>query len=272
MVSWSGHLLPVIVTIAIWFLATGLIAWLDNRERSTFPLSLTLAGIAGIAGFCAVTLAMTSATIAAVYISFGGALLVWSWHELGFLTGAVTGTRREACPQGASYRERFSRAVDALSHHEIALAVTALLLVSITWNAANQVGAMTFALLYVMRLSTKLNIFHGVPNSATDILPPHLAYLKSYYGPNRFSLPLLASAALALGLALWLGTLAWASPAGSAEAVGASLLFALAALGALEHLFLTLPFRDGMLWGWALPRPGSKSRAAREHQMTREEG
>ena len=28
---------------------------------------------------------------------------------------------------------------------------------------------------------------------------------------------------------------------------------ALAALGAIEHLFLALPFRDGALWGWALP-------------------
>ena len=40
---------------------------------------------------------------------------------------------------------------------------------------------------------------------------------------------------------------------GSAEAVRASLLFAMAALGVLEHVFLALPFRDGALWGWALP-------------------
>ena len=35
--------------------------------------------------------------------------------------------------------------------------------------------------------------------------------------------------------------------------IGASLLAALAALGALEHVFLLLPVRDGALWGWALP-------------------
>ena len=27
MVSWSGHIVPFIVTVAIWFVATGLIAW-----------------------------------------------------------------------------------------------------------------------------------------------------------------------------------------------------------------------------------------------------
>ncbi|MBX9883425.1 MAG: DUF3623 domain-containing protein, partial [Novosphingobium sp.] len=37
------------------------------------------------------------------------------------------------------------------------------------------------------------------------------------------------------------------------EAVSASLLASLAALGAVEHLFFALPFRDGALWGWALP-------------------
>ena len=36
--------------------------------------------------------------------------------------------------------------------------------------------------------------------------------------------------------------------------VGASLLFTLSLLGVIEHLLLSLPFRDGMLWGWALPQ------------------
>ncbi len=247
-------MLPVLVTVAVWFLATGLIAWLDNRDRSTFPRSLMLGGIGGVAGLTLALLSMGSTTVVAVYASFGAALLVWAWLEIGFLTGAVSGPRREPCAPSASTLERFTGAVGTLAHHEIALALTALLLVSLTWNAPNQIAAMTFVLLYAMRLSTKLNIFHGVPNSATDILPPHLAYLKSYYGPNRFSWPLIASAAAAIALTAWLGITAFGAPAGSAQQVGASLLFALGALGALEHLFLALPFRDGAVWGWALPR------------------
>ena len=46
----------------------------------------------------------------------------------------------------------------------------------------------------------------------------------------------------------------WDAPVGSAEMVGASLLTTLSLLGVLEHLFLALPFRDGMLWGWAFPQ------------------
>lgn len=251
--SWSGHVLPVLVTVAVWFLATGLIAWLDNRDRSTFPRSLILGGMGGVAGLALALFSMGSTTLGAVYASFGAALLVWAWLEIGFLTGAVAGPRREPCAPSASAWERFSGAVGTLAHHEIALALTALLLVSLTWNAPNQIAAMTFVLLYAMRLSTKLNIFHGVPNSATDILPPHLAYLKSYYGPNRFSWPLIGSAAAAIALSGWLGATALGAPLGSASQVGASLLFALASLGAIEHLFLAVPFRDGAVWGWALP-------------------
>lgn len=253
MVSWSGHILPVVATIAMWFLATGLIAWLDNRERETFPRSLMLAGVAGVAGLVIVAWSMQSATIGGVYWAFAGAILIWAWHEIGFLTGAIAGPRREACPEGAGVWERFAHASAAMAWHEIALAVTALLLISLTWTAANQIAAMVFLLLFVLRLSTKLAIFAGVPNMSTDILPPHLGYLKSYFGPPRFTATLGVAIIASIALVAWLGSMAMAAPTGTAEAAGASLLFALGALGALEHLFLALPLRDGALWGWALP-------------------
>ena len=253
MVSWSGHILPVIVTIAIWFFATGLIAWLDNRDRATFTRSLALGGIAGVGGLLLILQSAQTVSVSAVYLSFIGALLVWSWHELAFLTGAVSGPRRTECPAGVSGFQRFTHASAAVIHHEIALAVTALLLLAITWTAPNQVGTMVFVLLFVLRLSAKLNMFAGVPNMSTDILPPHLGYLTSYFGPNRFTWLLGATLAASAALAAWLGSLAWAAEPGSAGMVGASLLFALAALGVLEHLFFALPFRDGALWGWALP-------------------
>lgn len=255
MVSWSGHILPVVATIAMWFIATGLIAWLDNRDRATFPRSLLLAGLAGVAGLVIVVVSMGSTSIGSVYWAFAGAILIWAWHEIGFLTGAIAGPRREACPEGVSLWERFGHASAAMAWHEIALAMTALLLISLTWNAPNQVAAMVFLLLFVLRLSTKLAIFAGVPNMSTDILPPHLGYLKSYFGAPRFTAVLGLAIIGSLALAAWLGTLAAAAPAGTAAAAGASLLFALGALGALEHLFLALPLRDGALWGWALPAP-----------------
>ena len=254
MVSWSGHILPVIVTVAIWFLATGMIAWLDNRQRATFPRSLILSGAVGLAGLVAILFAKAYAEVWAVYLAFVGALMVWSWQEIAFLTGAATGPRREEISPNTSGWQRFTEASATVIHHEIALVLSALMLITLTWTAPNQIGAMTFVLLYALRLSAKLNIFAGVPNSATDILPAHLSYLKSYYGPKRLRPELMISIVAICLFAFWTGSRAIGAPAGSAEAVGASLLFALAALGAIEHLFLALPFRDGALWGWALPR------------------
>jgi len=179
---------------------------------------------------------------------------VWAWHEISFLTGAATGPRRGPADEGLTGVARFRQASATVMHHEVALALTALLLISLAWNAPNQIGATVFVLLLGLRLTSKINLFVGVPNSTSEMLPDQLAYLKTYFGRNRMTV-LLAVSIMAIGaVTAWFGALALAAPAGSAEMVGASLLFTLCLLGALEHLFLALPFRDGMLWGWALPQ------------------
>jgi putative photosynthetic complex assembly protein 2 len=261
-VSWSGHIVPFIVTVAIWFVATGLIAWADNRERATFSTSLAVGSIAGIAGLVVILVASLSAEVWAVYLAFVGALMVWGWHELSFLTGASAGPRRGLADAGLTGVARFRQAAATVMHHEVALAVTALLLISLAWNAPNQIGATVFVLMFAMRLISKINLFVGVPNSTSEMLPDQLAYLKSYFGPSRMTVLLAASIAAIAAVTVWFATLALAAPVGSAAMVGASLLTTLALLGVLEHLFLALPFRDGMLWGWAYPQ---RKAAAQTH-------
>jgi putative photosynthetic complex assembly protein 2 len=253
-VSWSGHVVPFMVTVAIWFVATGLIAWADNRERTTFSTSLLVGSFAGIAGLLVILVSSLSAEMWAVYLSFIGALMVWGWHELSFLTGASAGPRRGPSDPSLTGIARFRQAAATVMHHEVALAVTALLLISLSWNAPNQIGATVFVLMFGMRLISKINLFVGVPNSTSEMLPDQLAYLKTYFGPNRVTRLLILSVVLLTGVTIWFAALALAAPVGSAAMVGASLLTTLALLGVLEHLFLALPFRDGMLWGWALPK------------------
>lgn len=246
--------MPFIVTVAIWFIATGLIAWADNRERSTFSRSLVIGGTAGIAGLVVILVSSLSAEVWAVYLAFIGALMVWGWHELAFLTGAAAGPRRGLADPGLGGIARFRQAAATVMHHEVALALTALLLISLAWNAPNQIGATVFVLMFGMRLTSKINLFVGVPNTTSEMLPDHLAYLKTYFGRNRMTVLLAASILALAAMTAWFAALALAAPLGSAEMVGASLLTTLALLGVLEHLFLALPFRDGMLWGWALPK------------------
>lgn len=251
MVSWDGHIVPFIVTIVIWFTATGLVAWADNRDTATFPKSLLIGGIGGIAGLLVILLVSQSVSVLAVYAAFVGALMVWGWHEIGFLTGAAAGPRRVPASPGLTGARRFAEASATVIHHEVVLALTALVLISLSWNMPNQIGATVFVLLFGLRLSAKINMFVGVPNSTAEMLPPHLDYLKTYFGRNRMTWLLTASILAITAVAGWFGSLALQAELGSAEMVGASLLTTLCLLGALEHLFLALPFRDGMLWGWA---------------------
>lgn len=139
----------------------------------------------------------------------------------------------------------------ALLHHEIALAMTAGLLLSLASVTANPTGAYTFALLLIFRLSSKLNIYWGVPNMSDELLPSHLAYLKSYFGPRQLHPMLILSTLMILGLAAWF-TLAAFKAVTAHDATMAGLLCCLCLLAALEHLFLAIPFRDSALWGWAM--------------------
>ncbi len=252
--------MPFMVTVMVWFVATGLIAWADNREQGTFTRSLMIGGVGGIAGLIIILVASLSAEVWAVYLSFIGALMVWGWHELSFLTGAASGPRRGPADPSLHGVARFRQAAATVMHHEVALALTALLLISLAWNAPNQIGATVFVLMFGLRLISKINLFVGVPNSTSEMLPDHLAYLKTYFGSNRMTVLLAVSIAAIVAMTAWFAAQALSAPVGSAEMVGASLLFTLSALGVLEHLFLALPFRDGMLWGWALPQSKTAQR------------
>jgi putative photosynthetic complex assembly protein 2 len=245
--------LPILATVALWFASTALIVWLAHRPSATYRRSLVLGGGLGLVGLLLILLTADRTDAAAHYAAFAGALLIWGWHELAFLTGAVTGPRRRPAAGERSW-PRFRAATAALIHHELALAATAVILLALDWNAANPTGAHAFALLLALRLSAKFNIFLGVPNLSDELLPAHLAYLKSYFGAPQFHAALMLSLLACAALTLWLGARALAAPGD----VGAALLFTLGALGLLEHLFLALPVRDGALWRWAIPaRPKS---------------
>jgi putative photosynthetic complex assembly protein 2 len=249
----NGFLPPLAVALMAWFFATGAILWLDRRPEESFGASLLGATIASGFAFAAVLISVESQSVAAAYAGFIATLVLWSWHELSFLMGFVTGPRREACPADATGWRRFKLATATLIHHEIALALTALVLVLVTWGQPNQIAAWTFLLLFGMRLSTKFNIFLGVPKFSDELLPDHLCYLKSYFRESRGNPLLPWSALVSVGIT---GLLAWnalAAPAGSGLRVQFQLLFALSALGVVEHAFLLLPVRDSALWTWMVP-------------------
>jgi putative photosynthetic complex assembly protein 2 len=248
-VTLSAHILPLLYVVMLWFASTALVVALDHRTRA--QKTLTFAGVAACAAVAAISLLAPRTDAFAAYASFTAALVIWGWHELSFLTGAVTGPRRAPLPDSATGWTRFRLSSATVIHHEIAIAVTLIVLAIVSRGLPNQTSASAFAILFAMRLSTKFNIFLGVPNFSTDIMPPQLAYLKSYFRNARFNALMPLSLIAGAALTFWLGSTALAT-AGDA-AINYTLLTGLALLGVIEHLFLVLPIGDTALWRWAVP-------------------
>jgi putative photosynthetic complex assembly protein 2 len=255
--------LPLLFATVLWFVATGFVLWLDRLPKETWPFSIVAATVAsGFAmGGIIMTAPLTGST--AAYIAFACALVLWGWHELSFLMGFVTGPNREPCPDDATGWRRFRLAAATLIHHEVAMFATVIVIIAASWGQPNQTAALTFMLLFVMRLSAKFNIFAGVPHLSTEMMPDHMRYLATYFRirPPRV---LFAISLIGIGaLAAWLGRAALAAEGGLATCY--ALAFALVVLAFIEHGFLVLPWQDTRLFHWAMrdkqsPAAAKKSR------------
>ncbi len=244
-------LAPALFVTILWFVATGVVLWLNRQPADQWAGSLLVATAVAGAAFGVVLITRESPTTASVYAGFAAALLLWAWHEMSFLMGFVTGPRRTGLPQGTIGWRRFRLATAALIHHEVALALTALALLLASWGHPNPIAAYVFGLLFALRLSTKINIFLGVPHFHDEMLPGHLDYMRSYYGLARTNPLLPVSAVVVTGLTIAF-TIAASRADGNVAATSFALLAVLAGLGILEHLFLLLPVRDNLLWRWAM--------------------
>jgi putative photosynthetic complex assembly protein 2 len=245
------YALPPLVAILIWWLGTGVVMILDGLPRDTFRLSLGISSVIAFGALVCIAKGANNTGIAGAYGAFTCAVLVWGWHELAFLTGWLTGPRKDACSAPLHGPTRFNEAVQVILWHELALIAMGLGIAALTWGGPNQVATWTFALLWVMRLSAKFNLFLGVRNRGEEFLPPHLLYLGSYFKRRKFNalLPLsvLAGgvvAALVIGAAIDAGS--------AAERTGLLLVASLLVLALIEHLLLVTPLPPTLLWRWAL--------------------
>ena len=248
--SWP-YLLPVLYALFLWWFSTGVVLWLNRLPKRTYRWSLFGAtGAAVAAGYGAVLLSQQTDVVAA-YLGFTAGLVIWGWHEMTFLTGRITGPRTRKQSPEARGKRRFLEALATIAYHELAIAMTAGVMVALTWGAPNQIATWTFLALWGLRLSAKLNVFLGVPNFTDDFLPAHLGYLRSYF-PVRVMNPLFPiSVTAATALAALLLALAWHPTSTAFDLAALSCLAALIGLAVLEHWFLVLPIRDSALWQWA---------------------
>lgn len=245
-----AFLLPAGLVVAAWWIGTAAILRLDRLPARTFPVSLAVGGALAALGLGMVVASTQEVTPFGAYAAFVGALLLWAWVELAFLTGAIVGPRREACPPVRGLA-RLGFAVQAVLYHEIALLVAGVAIAVATWGAANKVALWSFAVLWAMRASAKLNLHFGVPNLGDEMLPEHLRYLGSYFerGPVTPLFPATVGLAVLVVMPLW--SVAYAHGAAGFEGTQAAIVATLLSLAIAEHLFMVLPIPQSLLWGSA---------------------
>ena len=246
--------IPALVTIFAWWFSTGLILLLDGLRRETFRRSMAFATFFLLSALFGTWAVAQDTSVGGAYLGFFCGLAVWGWIELSFLTGLVTGPRRTPCPPGLSGVRRVAAAIGAILWHECAIIGAAAVLVALSWGAANQVAAWTFMILWVMRQSTKINIFLGARNTGEVFLPDHLRYIGSYFRHRSMNLLFPFSVLAATLFCAWLFHPAFVPGAPPFQVTVASLLGTLAALAVLEHWFLMMPLPIERLWRWAMDR------------------
>ena len=243
--------LPVLFVLFAWWFLTGAVLYIVGLPRTTVRWSMAGATAVALGAFATLWQTAGDPSPAAAYTAFMAALLVWGWHEMSFLTGVVTGPRTTEAPRHERGRAALWPAVETLLYHEVAILLTGLALFAMLWGSPNEVGLWTFAILWVMRISAKLNVYLGVPNLTEEFLPAHLTYLKTYFCRRGMNLFFPVSVTLST-IATFLLIGEAGTSAGAFDKTAFTFFATLMALALIEHWFLVVPLPSAALWSWGL--------------------
>jgi putative photosynthetic complex assembly protein 2 len=244
-------IIPILFAIFIWWFSTGVVLLLNGMRRTSFRWSLSISSLLAVTALYGLQHTAGTLSVVNAYCAFTCALLVWGWHELTFLTGWLTGPRQQPCTAASGW-PRFNQAVAAILWHELGILAGGVVIAAITWNAANQVGLWTFAVLWSMRTSAKLNLFFGVRNLSEEFLPAHLSYMGSYFRRRPMNAFLPVVIVVSTVVLLYVGSLAINVDTPVADKVGLMLVGSMLAMAILEHFLLVLPLSSTALWRWAM--------------------
>ncbi len=263
---WGAILLAV---LAWWFFTGAILLVIRLADRSggaayrrAVVLSVPLLAL----GAAAVIVSAADTSLTGIYAGFLGALAVWGWIEMAFLTGVITGPEPRPALPGVTGQRRFWAAWQTLAHHELLLLTGLLAVVVAVHGQPNTVAVWTYGILFFARISAKLNLFFGVPRINLEFIPGPLTHLKSHLrqGPITMAFPI-AITALSFAVACFIERLISAPT--EAQAVGFALLTALSALALLEHWLMVLPLPDARLWRWMLPAAHTDPKTGRSHGL-----
>ncbi len=245
------------LALLLWWGGTRLILELNHAPRRHHPVSMLAATGFLVAALIGIARLRTQASPAGALLAFGCAIVVWGWLEMSFLLGYITGPRRTACPEGCGGWAHFRHALEAILYHELALLAALGVAAVLSYPGPNRTALWALLILWGMRASAKLNLFLGVRNPGSGLLPPRLQYLTSFFRQRPMNALFPFSIAGCLALLGWLVAGLLAARLSAFQVVEGALLLTLSALGLLEHGLLVLTGTPPAPADPALPRAAS---------------
>jgi putative photosynthetic complex assembly protein 2 len=248
----ASYTVPPVYAAFIWWFSTGAVLLLVGCARRFVPLQVTIAAFLVAGSLCGLAFSAGDASVGGAYIAFTSTILLWGAQEIAFLSGWVTGPRPDPCPAGVTGWRRLGPALSAILYHELTLIACGAAIAALTWGEANQVALWTFAALWALRQSAKINLFLGVPVTNDELMPQPVQFLKTFFArkPVGAFFPISVTSATAVLVILIQRIVEVAAT--PFDVVGLTLVSTLFALGVVEHWFMLLPLPAITLWGWGM--------------------
>ena len=241
---------PSLIALVSWWFGTGIILLLVRIPKQWFAVARGFWSLISIPALFCCYQSMQENSNANAYIGFISTIILWGWHELTFLTGWISGSRKQSLDPNLNTWNRFKQSVQVIWHHELALFLNLMLLLGMQTGHPNHTAICTFTLLWLMRLSSKLNLFFGVPQVGEQYLPSQLAYMGSYF--RKSAVGLFFYFTMSLSVLTWVG-LVWQAHEGQVAITSHWVLLAsLLGLAIVEHILMMIPLSLERVWGWAL--------------------
>jgi putative photosynthetic complex assembly protein 2 len=248
----ASYAVPPIYAAFIWWFSTGAVLLLVGCARRFVPFQVTIAAFLVAGSLCGLVFSAGDARVGGAYIAFTSTILLWGAQEIAFLSGWVTGPRPKPCPTGVTEWKRLGPALAAILYHELTLLACGAVIVALTWNDTNQVALWTFAALWVLRQSAKINLFLGVPVTNDELMPQPVQFLKTFFARKPVGAFFPISVTLATAVLVILIQRIVEVAATPFDVVGLTLVSTLFALGVVEHWFMLLPLPAITLWAWGM--------------------
>lgn len=196
----------IALVVLFWWVATGLIIAMQ-RAGWTRVSALVVATMLAVYGFWELRSSANDDSAVGARRSFMGGALLWGWVSVTFYGGYLTGFHVDALGIAAPSWALVLPAIQATVLSDVAALLLMGAVALLLHGDRNKSGLWGLVIFWAVQQVAKVNVFLGVENPAGNFLPPHLAYLRQFFGPlenSRFLGASIVALSLATVATAWL--------------------------------------------------------------------